>query len=83
MSLRTNPANPKYRPTAPSLRRKYSEALLSKLAGIVNLTAEEFAALEKEVVATSDIWSGDALTIPPKNFGLEMQHLKTDLGKRL
>ena len=32
-----------------------------KLAGIINLTTAEFAALEKEVIATSDIWSQDGL----------------------
>ena len=29
-----------------------------KLAGIVNLTTAEFAALEAEVIKTSDVWSG-------------------------
>ena len=51
-----------------------------KLAGIINLTTAEFAALEKEVVATSDIWSGEALA-SAKEFDLEMQHLKTELGR--
>ena len=51
-----------------------------KLAGVINLTTAEFAALEKEVIATSDIWSGEALA-SAKAFDLEMQHLKTELGK--
>ena len=51
-----------------------------KLAGIINLTTAEFAALEKEVIATSDIWSGEALE-SAKAFDLELQHLKTDLGR--
>ena len=51
-----------------------------KLAGIVNLTTAEFAALEKEVIATSDIWSGEALA-SAKEFGLEMQHLTTEIGR--
>ena len=51
-----------------------------KLAGIINLTTAEFAALEKEVIATSDIWSGEALE-SAKEFDLELQHLKTELGR--
>ena len=54
--------------------------LAGKLAGIINLTTAEFAALEKEVVATSDIWSGEALA-SAKEFDLEMQHLRTELGR--
>ena len=51
-----------------------------KLAGIINLTSTEFAALEAEVVKTSDIWSGEALA-SAKAFDQEMQNLKTDLGR--
>ena len=51
-----------------------------KLAGIINLTTAEFAALEKEVIATSDIWSGEALA-SAKAFSLEMQLLTTELGR--
>ena len=51
-----------------------------KLAGIINLTGTEFAALEAEVRKTSDIWSGDALT-SAKDFDQELQNLKTDLGR--
>ena len=51
-----------------------------KLAGIINLTGTEFAALEAEVRKTSDIWSGDALK-SAKDFDQELQNLKTDLGR--
>jgi len=51
-----------------------------KLAGIVNLTASEFASLEAEVQRTSDIWSGEALE-SAKTFDLELQHIRTDLGR--
>ena len=51
-----------------------------KLAGIINLTTAEFAALEAEVVKTSDIWSGEALA-SAKEFDQEMQNLKTDLAR--
>ena len=50
------------------------------LAGIINLTAQEFAALEEEVIATSDIWSGEALE-SAREFDQELQNLKTELGK--
>ena len=51
-----------------------------KLSGIVNLTAAEFAALEEEVAATTDIWSGDTLTAA-KDFDQELQNIKTDLQR--
>lgn len=51
-----------------------------KLSGIINLTAGEFAALQTEVEATSDIWSGDALA-SAKVFDQEIQNIKTDLGR--
>ena len=51
-----------------------------KLAGIVNLTTAEFAALEAEVQKTSDIWSGDALA-SAKEFDQEVNNLKTDLTR--
>ena len=34
-----------------------------KLAGIINLTTGEFAALESEVRNTSDLWSGETLAV--------------------
>ena len=51
-----------------------------KLSGIINLTTAEFAALEDQVVKTSDLWSGDTLTAA-KDLSLELQYLKTDLGR--
>ena len=51
-----------------------------KLAGIINLTSAEFAALEEEVKKTSDIWSGDALA-SAKEFDQEVENLKTELGR--
>ena len=51
-----------------------------KLAGIVNLTAAEFAALEEEVAATTDIWSGETLEAA-KAFDQELQNIKTDLQR--
>ena len=49
------------------------------LAGIVNLTTAEFAALEAEVEATSNILSGDALA-DAKKFDQEMKNLKASLS---
>ena len=49
-----------------------------KLAGIVNLTTKEFAALEAEVAATTDIWSGETLDAA-KEFDQELENLRTDL----
>lgn len=49
-----------------------------KLAGIINLTSAEFAALEDNVRATTDIWSGETLEAS-KELQLELQHLRTDL----
>ena len=51
-----------------------------KLAGIINLTTKEFVALEKEVIATSDIWSGEALD-SAKEFSQALDNLKADLGR--
>ena len=51
-----------------------------KLAGIVNLTTAEFAALEEEVAATTDIWSGETLEAA-KAFDQELQNIKTDLQR--
>ena len=50
------------------------------LAGIINLTTAEFAALEAEVQKTTDIWSGEALD-SAREFDQEMRNLKTDLTR--
>ena len=49
-----------------------------KLAGLINLTNAEFAALNAEVANTTDIWSGETLEAA-KEFDQELQNLKTDL----
>ena len=49
-----------------------------KLAGIINLTNAEFAALETEVENTSNILSGDALQ-SAKDFDQELETLKASL----
>ena len=50
-----------------------------KLAGIINLTNAEFAALQTEVENTSNILSSDALE-SAKVFDQELQNLKASLG---
>ena len=51
-----------------------------KLAGLINLTNAEFAALNAEVAKTTDIWSGETLEAA-KEFDQELQNLKTDLQR--
>ena len=51
-----------------------------KLAGIINLTSEEFADLEKNVLATSDIMGQDALD-SARGFSESVTELKGKFGK--